>query len=94
MLHVGQEERVDILDCNHIVDIALLNSERSFGIGYLGRAGRDKNNADLFRLQSGFLHCPGAGNLRCYLDRSLNWKQPGDKGGEFYADQPYDRGTG
>ena len=35
VLHMGQKERVDVLDGHHIVDAALFDSQRSLGIGNL-----------------------------------------------------------
>ena len=94
MFHMGQQERVYVFDRYYIVDIAFFDPERSFCVGYFGGTGRDKDNADLLRLQLGLLHRLRPRDLRRRLHRRFDGQETGDKCGKFHPDQPDHGRTG
>ena len=87
MLHVGQKERVNILDRDDIINAALLDAERRLGIGNLGGAGGDKDDPDILRPQPGLFHSSRKSDLRRHFHRRLDREQPGEQGGKFHTDQ-------
>ena len=93
-VHLLEQAAVDVADGQYAVDLALLQPHRVLGVGHLGRAGGEEENADLLRVKAGLFHRPRPGQGGRQMHGRRHGQHMLAQMGEPRADQPDHRRTG